>query len=411
MPRILILSGIQLSTNPRVSKEASALAEAGYDVEVVGATLRSELADRDSQIVAGQLWKYTTLANASSNALRDRLDWQWLRGRRRLWREAARFGVESAKQVSYTAPEMLQYALSKRADLTIVHNPAGVWVGTELVRRGYRIGVDVEDWYSEDLDDESGSGYPVRSLRRWEGEALRGAAYATAPSETMAKALAQAYQCPKPAVVYNAFSRRERETIDRIFKDRVDRAIPSICWFSQVLGPGRGLETLMDSLQFCTVDFEIHLRGTAASEYRESLVNRAPENWRNRIRFHPQAPHTDLCSRIAEHDIGLALEIQTPVSHDLTISNKLLFYLLAGLPVVASETQGQLEAAEKAKGAIWTFPVNSPLGLASRLNEILADAARVANAKASATAAGAGIFSWEQSARVLLRRVAEAIAA
>ncbi len=59
--------------------------------------------------------------------------------------------------------------------------------------------------------------------------------------------------------------------------------------------------------------------------------------------MHPLIPANELLSRVAEHDIGLALELRQPDSRNLTVTYKFLHYLLAGLAVVASDTAGQSE--------------------------------------------------------------------
>ncbi|PON16127.1 hypothetical protein C2W62_20105, partial [Candidatus Entotheonella serta] len=64
---------------------------------------------------------------------------------------------------------------------------------------------------------------------------------------------------------------------------------------------------------------------------------------------HTTLPNRELLSRIAEHDIGLALEQCDCPSRDLTITNKLFQYLLGGLALIATQTQGQAEAIAKAQ--------------------------------------------------------------
>ena len=408
--KLLILSGIQLSTNPRVVKEADTLSEAGYEVEVVGALLDSALAERDSLLSGGKAWKYTVLLDASGSALRDRLKWYRARLRTRLWREAgARLGATSPNQLGYVAPEMLRYALGARADLTILHLPQALWVGTELIRLGRAVGIDVEDWYSEDLLPQDRNRWPVEALRRWERLVLRGASYSTTTSQSLSRALATAYDCPRPAVVFNSFPMKERNLIDGKIRDRVDVRLPSLTWFSQVVGPGRGLETLMDALPQIGTAFEIHLRGKCRDDYRAALLERVPEPWRSRIYFHPQVPHAELLSRIAEHDVGLAAEVAFCRNHALTISNKIVQYLLAGIAVAASDTEGQREAAEMAKGAVFLFAAGDAQALAAVLSELFSNPAHRHAARVKALAAAQGEFCWDNSARVLLDEVGEAI--
>jgi glycosyltransferase involved in cell wall biosynthesis len=404
--RILIVSAIQLSTNPRVVKEADTLAGAGYEVEVLGALVEPALAERDRRLFEGKPWKYTCVFDASSPRRADRLRTFAARGRMRFWREIyARLGISNPRQLGLSVPETLDYCTDHPADLYIVHNPENLWVGAELLQRGSRVAADVEDWYSEDLLPEDRRGYPVEDLRRWEGVVLRGAAYATTTSRVLSHALASAFDCKPPAVVYNTFPWQERAAIDGEVRDRVDRGLRSLCWFSQVVGPGRGLETLMDSLSHVKIPSEIHLRGHLRHDYRSSLVARAPEVWRERIYFHAQVPHAELISRIAEHDVGLALEIPFCRNRALTITNKVPSYLLAGLAVVASDTEGQREVAALADGAVMTYAAGSPTDLASALNRLLANDEHLRAARASALASAETRFCWERSAPVLLEQV------
>src|SRR4029077_21139565 len=110
------------------------------------------------------------------------------------------------------------------------------------------VGIDMEDWYSEDLTLEARKSRPVRLLRELERELLTSGAHATCTSRAMSEALAKEFGCQKPAVIYNAFRWSDRRFIDSSFKDRGNRRFPSIHWFSQTLGHGRGLEDLIATL-------------------------------------------------------------------------------------------------------------------------------------------------------------------
>lgn len=411
MARIIIVSGIQLFANPRVVKEAETLAAAGHQVDVLGATLEPGMAESDRRLFEGQQWRYTVLMDASSPEWSDRVRFLAARIRLRVWREAhARLAISNPRQLGIAGSEILRYCLANSADLYIVHNPQGLWVGTELLRRGRTVAVDIEDWYSENLLPADRRGYPVEALRRWEAIALRGAAYSTTTSMALSEALTRSYNCNPPAVVYNAFSLRERDAIDGTVLDRVNPDLPSLCWFSQVVGRERGLETLMDALPSVETPLEIHLRGRCRPDYRALLLARAPESWRQRIHFHPQVPHDQLISRIAEHDLGLAAEIPYCRNIQLTVSNKLLQYLLAGLAVVASDTDGQREVAAVAGAAVTTFAAGDSSALAAALNSLIEDRTRLRAAREKAVVAAERFFCWERSAPVLLDRVASAVA-
>jgi glycosyltransferase involved in cell wall biosynthesis len=410
--RILILSGIQLSANPRVVKEASTLANAGYSVEVLGVSREAALVQRDRQLLEGTSWKYTSLMDASSRRLSDRLRILTSRARLRFWGEVyALTGLSNPRQVGIAVPEMLQYSLQHPADLYILHNPDSLWVGVELLRRGEKIGVDVEDWYSEDLLPEDRRNYPVKTLRAWESTVLRGAAYSTTTSRSLSEALSVAYVCEPPGVVYNSFPLRDRDRIDGRIRDRINPDLPSLCWFSQVIGPGRGLETLFDALGGVDVLFEIHLRGNITPDYKGFLLSRVPARWRELIHFHEQVPHSELISRIAEHDVGFAGEIPFCRSRDLTVTNKLPFYLLAGLAVIASDTEGQREIAALANEGVVSFEADNSEDLSTVLDDLLGDRERLRLAKENARVVAEQYLCWERSAPVLVERIDEVLGA
>lgn len=411
MQRILILSGLQPSTNPRVVKEADTLSEAGYDVEVVGTSLDPELAAQDKLLVEHAGWKYTTLLDRRAPGVGEQLKVFAARLRTRVWREVrVHFGIESPRQLGYAAPELRSYSLRRRADLTILHNPQSLWAGVGLLEAGRRVAVDMEDWYSEDLLPQDRKQVPTTSLKLWERALLKRSRYSTTTSHSLSAALAEAYDCSPPTVLYNAFPLRERNAIDGAIRDRVDRAIPSLCWFSQVIGPGRGLETVIDAVAGVEARFEIHLRGKCDPHYRAALIERLPEQKRQRIFFHPPVPHNQLLSRLAEHDLGLATEIPFCRSRELTVTNKILQYLLAGLPVLGSDTAGQREVAMNAQGAVFLFRAENARSLADTLEGVLHNPGAMRSAGSAALASAERFFCWERVAPVLLKQVELALA-
>jgi glycosyltransferase involved in cell wall biosynthesis len=124
--------------------------------------------------------------------------------------------------------------------------------------------------------------------------------------------------------------------------------------------------------------------------------------------FHSLVPHRELLSRIAEHDIGLATEENTPPSRDLTITNKILQYLLGGIAVIASETNGQKEVAAGAPGAVFLFKNRDRHSLSDLLNSLLRDKNKLNEARILALNAAQDIFCWEKQEPKLLSWVEKA---
>jgi len=304
----------------------------------------------------------------------------------------------------------------RSADLYIAHSEAGMWAAEQLRKEGRSVGVDMEDWFSEDLLPEARRTRPIRLLKKLENNLLCKGVHSTCTSEAMADALVEAYGCRRPTVIRNVFPLKEREAMDGKWKDRpgMARWMPSndpkavrpkeapvsIHWFSQTVGPGRGLETLFQGLDGLEGNWELHLRGNLKG-YEGWLERVCPGSVKGRLKVHGLVENEELRSRIAEHDIGYAGEPNEPPNKNLTISNKFFQYLQAGLAVVASETAGQQEAAKSAPGAVILFAPGDSLSLRQMLRGLLTENDGMNQARSAAREVGLKL-NWEkESARLL----------
>jgi len=101
----VILSGNHLCHNPRVIKEADAMAREGYNVEVLGAWSDPDLAERDRQILATKQWHFTAVIDATTTDSSRQRAWKRARPRRGVATRAHRFlGGETASQLGYATP-------------------------------------------------------------------------------------------------------------------------------------------------------------------------------------------------------------------------------------------------------------------------------------------------------------------
>jgi hypothetical protein len=225
MAKILILIGAHICTAPRPQKEAQALAEAGHDVTVRGFWFDPELVERDRQLMVNKSWRFEAIIDFQPVHRWKNLG---VRLQSRLAKELfRRFGISSPGLFGYGAASMLKAARQVRADLTIVHSEAGLWAGEKLLKEGFRVGVDFEDWFSEDLLPEARVNRPIKQLKWLEAQLIRKCIYSLTTSHTMAEALAEAYQAPKPTVIYNTFPWAERLQIDDQKRDRQNLNLPS----------------------------------------------------------------------------------------------------------------------------------------------------------------------------------------
>lgn len=409
--RILILIGAHLWTSPRSQKEAQALASAGHDVTISGIWFDEVGASRDRALAAGKPWKFEPALDIREPTTLGRIRNVAVRGRRRMDRElCSRGGWHLPGALGYGARGLLRAALDYSADLTIVHSEANLWVGAELLDRGHRVGVDFEDWFSEDLREDETQAHAMRWLQELEQRLLRTCTYSITTSKAMSIALAEHYGAPRPAVVYNVFPFAERSAIDGVFKDRRDPHLPSVHWFSQSIGPGRGLETFFAATQEIARPFEIHLRGRMAMNYAEDFHRLVPSHVRERLFIHETVPNDALLSRIAEHDIGLALERGERASRQLSITNKLFQYMQGGLAMIATDTRGQAEvfSAEPEIGLM--IQNNDVRALADALMTFMDDKERLRTARAASIDAARRTFCWERQIDTVVQCAERALA-
>jgi glycosyltransferase involved in cell wall biosynthesis len=384
MARILILIGGHLCTAPRPQKEADTLAAAGHDVTVGGVWFDDVLIQRDEAILVNRAWRFCPVLNFRPGRL-SRLG---VRLQAKIARQLyQRLRVNRPALLGYGARRLLHLAQTHRADLTIVHSEAGLWVGQQLLKQGYAVGVDFEDWFSQDLLPAAQHQRPATWIAELEGLLLRQCRYRLTTSQAMAEAMARHYQVTPPTVIYNVFPS---------LGVAADSALGlRLHWFSQTIGPGRGLELLFAALSHLTVKVEVHLRGNCSPQNRLWLTQQIPTAWADFVHTHATVPNAELPARIAENDIGLALEQTTPPSRNLTVTNKLFQYLQAGLAVIATDTAGQREVFQQYPTIGHLVKCGDAIALATAIEDLVCNPTHLRAAKAAARHAAKARFCWE----------------
>ena len=402
--KILILTSAHLCRNPRVVKEATTLGAAGYDVTVMSLSVQSRFERMDQELMRELPFKRVTIdysADRASMRVADFLQ----RGATWITRRLCRvLGVETAQTLG-PASTLLRFARSFPADLTIVHTEIPIWAAQYLIRDGRRVAVDVEDWYSEDLLYADRQSRPIKLLRHAEEAALRQAVYSSATAQSMADALTTAYQCPPPIVIRNSFPLQSRSRVDT----PAATGAPRFIWFSQTIGPGRGLELFFAAWARTKQPSKVYLLGDERPGYRQKLLNRLPPARRGDLHFIPLVTPEQLPRKLAEFDIGLALEPRWPLNRNITITNKILQYMNAGLAVIATDTAGQKEVMAAAPDCGLLITAHETTEYAQQLDALLGDRARLRATQFAARAAAEREFCWERETPRLLAAVARAL--
>jgi len=389
--RIVIITAGPPCRHPRPVKEAGTLGRAGYEVTLLTPPAIPAYAALDDLLTAGAPFRHLR-APAAFPLLE--------RGFSRLARTLARRGWRTARSLG-PRRELARLADRLPADLVIVHTEIPFIIGRSLARRGRKVAADFEDWHSQDLRPADRRLRPLGFLARLERDLMQNACYTTTTSQALSDGLRAAYGGRPAHVLANAFPLQPDPKTGPVNRP------PSLVWFSQTVGPGRGLEEFLPLWGRLATPSALTLVGAAADGYPERLAGLVPAAARERLRFQPSVPAGELPVLLARHDVGLALEEASIRNRDLTITNKILQYFNAGLAVIATPTQGQLEALRQASGAGIAVPLAA--GAVPILDGLLADPARLQAMGRLARRAAEGEYCWERQEPRLLQLVAEAL--
>ena len=354
--------------NPRLWKEAFFYEKQGFNVTILTMWQSADLRLKDLEILNGHVITYEPYLNLIPGEINP-LARFFFRLRKKCANEIQRLlHIGTGWAISHAPEQMRKSALSVNADLYSAHLECSFFVGKDLIKEGKKVSFDFEDWYSRDyLVPER----PVQLLAKLEKFAVQNGLFCTAASRSMALALEQIYGSAEPiTVIYNGFSKNESTGI--IKEGEIDYAdkVLKLLWFSRTVGPNRGIECLLKALSFCDLRVELHLLGEMAQGYAEFLERSFPYSKGHFLKFHPFIPHKQLIPFIASFKIGLAIEENINDNRQLTITNKMLQYIQAGLFVIASDTQGQREIAEFFGDTIFIVDINKPAEFADAIQKL-----------------------------------------
>ena len=402
--RIVIVTPMHLSANPRVVKEADALSAGDFDVHVVFAQRSAGVArDHDEEMSKGRSWGSTAVREARTKG--ELAKWFVGAGRQRLSRAMPRHLWRISKTAEYATgrvlPSLMRVAADLGADLFIGHYAEGLAAaGMASARTGAILGFDAEDYH---IGEPNGAD-EISRTDFIQSRYLPRCRWVTAASDGIGSALVDRYGIGTPITINNAFPLSDRQEIDGLRRDRRRNDILSLYWYSQTIGLDRGIQDAIRAAGRLQGPVEIHLRGRVENEVRRALEHLAREwNVQETLFFHDPVSPVELLSRASEHDVGLALEHPITSNRAICVSNKLFMYLLAGLAIAATNVPGQVKVLESnGESSAW-YPPGDHEALAVILERWRSDRAALVRAKRAALEAASRRWNWEYESQLLVR--------
>lgn len=400
--KIVIVTTGSLGSNPRVVKEAQALVDAGHNVSVICTKVADFVEPRDRSIMEQAAYEIT------------RLDFSTTRSRAldRILAAAARavFSITQTQSLAVYGYSLMTRRLTAaakaiRADLYIAHYVGALPAAASAAKHyGTHYAFDAEDFHLGDLPDEAIHNSERRLIRSIEDRYLPHAAYVSVAAPLIAAAYAETYKIALPTVILNAFPPANASAAPTA-KGTIEPG-PSLYWFSQTIGPGRGLEIALEAIALAKSKPHLHLRGSPVPGYHEHLKEIAAAlGVSDRLHFHAPILPDQLEKSGAAFDIGFIGELSHTRNRQIALTNKLFSYLSSGLPIIASSIEAHKALEESLGGVLRLYNEQSAPELASHLDKMLSDPAAFAQSRALAWQLGQTSFSWEAEEPKLIELV------
>lgn len=365
--RVCVCTSVEGAAEPRAPRHAAVIAGMRRNCEVIfvdcaptGEQRRPVKVLEDLPNLSWQTHHFATRANSPTRLAMNRARQQLSQ----LWFKLS--GVTSSGAVSARMFGMDALLYEAAADIYVAHNLETLLPAWRVARRrGARLVFDSMEFHSDMGDAQT---TVERELARAiEKRCLPDCALVLAASDQIADALVEEYGVKRPLPLYNV------PPVEITIPEKPSHGL-ALYWRNAVVGLGqRGLDEALVALTKLPGDVTLHLQGRMPADGGVALKARMAElKVQARVFFHAPYRPEDAVKEAARHHVGLCLERKVNRNHDLTVSNKIFDYHMAGLAVIASALPGLSGVIERSRGGL-LFRPGSADDLAEKVAELRAD--------------------------------------
>jgi len=391
--RICIITPGNISSNPRTVKEAETLLEAGYDVKVICGDTAVNAKELDKTILDNAKWEYIKVNLGE--------DYSYYLNRFKHKAAKIMSSIESldfilaAWQLSPLIKALETAVLSEKSDLYIAHYLPALVVAEKAAKKyESKLAFDAEDFHSGELNHSSGNINGIRIRNYIESTLIPKCDYLTGASPLISERYEWIYNV-RVQTILNVFPNSYKPDY-RSFENNKENF--SMYWFSQTVGPGRGLEQIVNIISRMNNPVSLYLRGSKRvhPEFIKKLEKLAIDcGLTGKLHLLESSPPDEMCRLCSEYDLGLSLELNQPLNRDICLTNKIFTYLLSGVPVVLSKTSAQIEIAKNLGVAAILIDIDDYEKSAEKIDEFLNNKELMHTAVERSKKLSSTVYNWD----------------
>ncbi len=380
-------------------KEADALTDAGYAVNVLYAYWNDWGTQLDKELLSGKKWKAIRLGgDPQQKPVAYFLS--------RLIHKISNIVLQKTGNYKYFADLaiarssyfLMRGARKYKADLYIAHN-LGALPATVKTSLKYKkpCGFDAEDFHRQESTDDANSFY-FKISKYIEDKYLPSMQYLTASSPLISERYASLYN-KKVTTILNVFPKTNLSVLGN---KNINKPL-KLFWFSQTIGPNRGLEMVIEAMGLAKKDIELHLLGQPVNGFKQHILQMANVEGLNKsaLFFYEPIKADEIFHLAAQFDIGLASDVNFCLNRNIALTNKIFTYIQSGLAVVANNTPAQSSLIQQypKTGKIYS----NAMKLSAILNEYRENKELLYQTKRESFEIGQNQLNWEYESQEFLK--------
>ena len=395
--KVTIVSSGQPSANPRAVKEAITLAENNYNVTFIYCPL-SPWADEYDKILFEEN-KSIKWVCAGYHQQNQKWNYYFARVRKKIWEKLSiilknKLNANSKATILFFQ-ELKAKALRSKADLYIAHNLGAIGpVSIAAQKYNAKCGFDAEDFHrgesrivNKNTSDIENKYFPLMD-------------YITSASPLIGETYKLLFPKINFQTINNTFSLKFlQEKLDCNKNEELN-----LFWFSQFIGPNRGIEDFIFAINICTdIKIKLNLMGNISVTFEKEITDLI--NNKESINFIKPGAPSETFFNAQKYDIGIASETGFSTNNDIALSNKLFTYLLSGNVILFSNTKAQEKFHKENEGISFLYQSGDINEIVNILKKLYADKVLLNSMKLKSLELAKSTMNWEFESKKFLSLV------